>query len=218
MQYTIVAFFILALYSCSADSSKTENVIRDENTSTTLKGKRLQIKEGTGIDLRFSFTESYPSDEGTVYTVVSHYQNKNIGFNLLIHKEGDLKLTLKSTGEESDNFLHVLQALYKVESDTLLKFTEAITADCLPMGGYMERMNKKSGNAANVEEKKLFFQGKKKDEYAEFYLIINENKHWIELKEADQSYRNAFIKLLTQKPKFRKTKKAGARELAPGKV
>jgi hypothetical protein len=221
MQYTIVAFFILALYSCSADTSQAENVIRDENTSTTLKGKRLQIKDSTGIDLRFSFAESYPTEEGTVYQVVSHYDNKNIGFDLIIHNEGDLKLTIKSTGDNSDNFLHVLQTLYNLPADTALKFTEAITADCLPLSGYMDRINRKAnGNATSVIEKKLFFQGRKKDEYAEFYLAINEQKHWIELKEADQTYRPAFIKLLTQKPKrqYRKTRKAGTRELAPGKV
>jgi hypothetical protein len=221
MQYTIVAFFILALYSCSADTSQADNVIRDESTSTMLKGKRLQIKESTGIDLRFSFTESFPTEEGTVYHVVSHYDNMNIGFDLIIHNEGDLKLTIKGTGEDSDNFLQVLQTLYKQPADTTLKFTEAIIADCLPLGGYIDRMNKKANaNTSSVIEKKLFFQGRKKDEYAEFYLAVNEQKHWIELKEADQTYRPAFIKLLTQKPKrqYKKTRKAGTRELAPGKV
>jgi hypothetical protein len=217
MQYTIVAFIILALYSCSADTTQQENVIRDEGIST-LKGKRLQIKKNEGINLRFSFEESIPAEEGTVYQVVSHFNGKNIGFDLVLHNEGSLKLSLKSRGADSDNFLQTLQGLYDQQGDTAVRFTETITADCLPLGDYLERMVKNSDvKPVRVIEKKLYFQGKKKDEYAEFYLTINEKDHWIELKETDSVYRPAFIKLLTQKAK-RNRKKAGTRELAPGKV
>lgn len=219
MQYKIVVLFILALYSCSTDTTQQENVIRDEGIST-LKGKRLQIKKNEGINLRFSFAESTPAEEGMVYQVVSHFNGRNIGFDLVLHNEGSLKLSLKSRGADSDNFLQTLQGLYDQQGDTALRFTENITADCLPMGDYMERMVKNSDvKPARVIEKKLYFQGKRKDEYAEFYLTINEKDHWIELKETDSLYRPAFIKLLTQKVKRnRNGKKAGTRELAPGKV
>ena len=219
MQYIIVAFLILALNSCSADNTKNENAIRDEGLST-LKGKRLKIKKSEGIDLRFSYAESTPTEEGTVYQVVSHYNSKNIGFDLVLHNEGSLKLSLKSTGPDSDNFLHALQGLYDQQADTSLKFTEQITADCLPLGDYMERMIRNNNEKpAKIVEKKLFFQGRRKNEYAEFYLTINEKERWIELKETDSTYRPAFIKLLTQKAKRKgNKKKAGARELAPGKV
>jgi hypothetical protein len=220
MQYIIVAFFILALYSCSSTTTTHDNVIRDEAIST-LKGKRLQIKQGEGIDLRFPFANSEPTDEGTVYHIESHYNGQNIGFDLVLHREGSLKLSLKTTGAESDQFLQVLQGLYAQEADTSLKFTERIYADCLPMGDYMERMVKNNHEKpVRVMEKKLFFQGRKKDEYAEFYLRVNEKEQWIELKETDSSYRPAFIKLLTQKAnrKRRTIKNARPRELGPGKV
>jgi hypothetical protein len=220
MQYIIVAFFVLALYSCSSENTQNENVIRDEGIST-LKGKRLQIKESEGIHLRFSYAESTSTEEGMAYQVVSHYNSKNIGFEMVLHPEGSLKLSLKSSGPDSDNFLQALQGLYDQQPDTTLKFTEQITADCLPLGDYMERMIKNNNEKpGRIVEKKLFFQGRRKDEYAEFYLTINEKDHWIELKETDSLYRPAFIKLLTQKAKrkSRNLKKAGARELAPGKV
>ena len=219
MQYIIVAFFILALYSCSSTTTTHDNVIRDEAIST-LKGKRLQIRESEGLDLRFSYADREVTEEGTVYHIVSHYNGENIGFDLLLHGERSLKLSLKTTGRESDQFLYVLQGLYAQQPDTSLKFTEQIYADCLPLGDYMERMVKNNHEQpARIVEKKLFFQGRKKDEYAEFYLTINEKDQWIELKETDATYRPGFIKLLTQKPnRKRKIKKTGPREQGPGKV
>lgn len=220
MQYIIIAIFVLALYSCSANNNSPDNVIKDDISSTALKGKRLRIKESKGICLRFSFTDSHPAEGGTVYQVVSNYDNKNIGFDLAAPYDGGLKLIIRSTGDNSNNFLQVLQNLYLQETDSSLKFTDSIVADCLPMGGYMDRMNKGSSNNARIVEHKLFFQGKKKDEYAEFYLTINEKENWIELKETDPAFRPAFIKLLTKKMKRdkRNLKKAGTRELAPAKV
>lgn len=210
MQYIVIAIFVLALFSCSADNNHSENVIKDDIASSALKGKRLRIKESEGIDLRFSFTEKHATEEGTVYQVISNYDNKNIGFEMVAPHDGGLKLIIRNTGTCSDNFLQVLQDLYSQQADSSLKFTDSIVADCLPLGGYMDRMSKSNSTDAKVVEHKLFFQGRKKDEYAEFYLTINEKEKWIELKETDQAYRPAFIKLLTKK-----FKKSGAQRTGP---
>ena len=84
--------------------------------------------------------------------------------------------------------------------DTASKFVDFITIDCMNMGDYVDSLNKQSdGNYVTTAQYKLFFQGKDEDDYAELFLDVNETNHLIELKEKDEEYRPAIIKLLTRK-------------------
>lgn len=152
-----------------------------------------------GGDVRLSFTERTTSGKAIIYKVNSTYEGKNIGFELIVPTHGLVKLSMKSDGTSSDNFIHVLQKLYKLKVDTTSKFVLSISADCINMGDYIDSLNKQTdGNYISTAENKLFFQGEKEDDYAELYLNINESEHWIELKEKDEEYRPIIIRLLTR--------------------
>jgi len=44
---------------------------------------------------------------------------------------------------------------------------------------------------------KLFFETEDPEDYAEFYVNINEKEQWLEIREKDQSHRRQIIKFLT---------------------
>ena len=171
----------------------------------TFPAKELLIdkgnEQGSGANIRLSFTESSPRDIGVLYKINSTYKNKVIGFEILVPNPGLSKLIIKSTGVSSDNFIHVFSKLYKQQIDTSAKLTDIITVDCMNMGDYIDSLNKQSdGNYTSTKSQyKLFFQGKEENDYAELYLDVNEKEHWIELGEKDEEYRPILIKLLTYK-------------------
>ena len=202
MLKTFNVIFLLTLFGCSSNQTKTDKVSADTTAILKFPVKPLFIEsedESMGADIRLSFTESSSTDKAVVYKVNSTYDNKNIGFEISVPTHGLAKLSIKSDGVNSDNFIHVLQKLYKLKVDTTLKFVDIISADCMNMGDYVDSLNKQSnGSYISVAENKLFFQGKSEDDYAELYLNINEAEHWIEIKEKDEEYRPIIIKLLTR--------------------
>ena len=48
-----------------------------------------------------------------------------------------------------------------------------------------------------AKEMKLFFETEDPEDYAEFYVNINEKEQWLEIREKDQSHRRQIIKFLT---------------------
>lgn len=202
MLKTITAIIALTLFGCSANQTKTVKVSTGTTSTFTFPVKPLFIEsedESMGGDIRLSFTESSTTDKATVYKVNSIYDNKNIGFELSVPVHGLASLSIKTVGVNSDNFIHALQKIYKLKVDTTSKFVDFISADCMNMGDFADSLNKQSnGSYTSTAENKLFFQGKKENDYAELYLNINEVEHWIELKEKDEEYRPIIIKLLTK--------------------
>ena len=199
MLKTFATIFILTLFSCSSNQHKMDNVSKEIDSTSTLYAKPLIIEskdEGWGADIRLSFTESSTTDKGTTYLVNSIYDNRNVGFKMTVPKGGLAKLLIKSDGQNSDNFIHLLQKLYKQKLDPTTKFIDSLTVDCLPLSELNQKGEKDVVLAA---ERKLFFQGLNEDDYAELYLNINDEEHWIELKEKDMDYRSSLIKLMTRK-------------------
>ena len=45
---------------------------------------------------------------------------------------------------------------------------------------------------------KLFYESANENEYAELYLNINENEHWVEIREKDEEYRKAVLGFLSR--------------------
>jgi hypothetical protein len=204
------ALFFLAILSISCNnSSQTEGSIVDtkpENmVGTTFPVKELIIEtseeEGWGADIRLSIVSSIQTDSTNEYTALSTYQGKKIGLLVSVHKpkEGGSGFgngfTLKRTGEESDFLLATLAILYKQKADTSLKFTNTISTNYVDLGEYAKTLNAKEGGNYNMAAQyKLFFE--RNDDYAELYVNINPDEHWIELKEKDEEYRPAIIKFL----------------------
>jgi len=185
----------------SAQLQKKETVPLSDTFSLKELSFNKENEQGWGADIQLSFTESTQTENGVVYKVNSTYKNKTIGFEVTIPNPGFSKLTIKSLGTNSDNFIHVLSKLYKQKIDTTLHFVDFIIADCANMGEYIDSL-RKVGSSNYVSAKsqyKLFFQGKNEDDYAELFLNVNEKEHLIELEEKDEEYRPILIKLLTHK-------------------
>ena len=205
--------FITTLGSCSDANNSGTTVALDtnstskENASTskdTFPIKQLsfgQNDEGWGGDIRLSFTQTIPTNNGTVYKVRSTYKNDTVGFELTVPNPGFSKTTFRSSGSSSNNFIRALSTVYKQKIDTTLRFADVITADCMNMGDYLDSLNKEANsNYISTESQyKLFFQGRKAADYAELYLNVNPTEHWIELAEKDEDYRPIIIRILTQK-------------------
>jgi hypothetical protein len=202
MLKTFTTFIVLTLFGCSTNQTKTDKISTDTSSNLKFPVKPMFIEsedESMGGDIRLSFTESSTTDKAIIYKVNSTYDNKNIGFELSVPTHGLAKLSIKTDGVKSDNFLHALQKIYKLKVDTTSKFIDFISADCMNMGDYVDSFNKQSnGSYTSTAENKLFFQGKNEDDYAELYLNINDAEHWIELKEKDEEYRPIIVKLLTR--------------------
>lgn len=167
-------------------------------TVYTLKPLIIESNNNSmGADIRLSYTETSSTENAVTYNVNSIYKNQNVGFELSVPKKGLAKLSIKSSGVVSNNFIHALQEIYKLKIDTTSKFIDFISADCMSMGDYVDSLNKQNGKYETQAQNKVFFQGAKDEDYAEIYLNINEAEHWIELKEKDEEYRLAIVRLLT---------------------
>ena len=205
MQNTLIILFLIVLVSCSLNQTKADRSVPDTDTAAaSFPVKPLHIlatkEAGFGADIRLSFTERLITARAIVYKINSIYENKKIGFEIVVPHNGFAKLILKGTGVNSNNFLHILAQLYKQKVDTSLKFSDRIAGDCINMGEYVDSLNKQSnGNYSSAAQYKLFLKGNNDGNYAELYLNINENEHWIELGEKDKEYRPVIIALLTKK-------------------
>jgi len=201
MQKTSFTILLLTILSCSTNQNKAEtNDVDADSRNFPIRPLIIESEdEGWGGDIKLSYTKTLTTDNTVSYEVNSTYKSKEIGFEVSVPK-GSGKLTIKRMGLGSDNFLHVLADIYKQKMDTASKFVDFITIDCMNMGDYVDSLNKQSdGNYVTTAQYKLFFQGKDEDDYAELFLDVNETNHLIELKEKDEEYRPAIIKLLTRK-------------------
>jgi hypothetical protein len=202
---TVFLFLLNILFNCSSNQDKTDKSPPNDTTSTvSFPVKPLHIlsttEAGFGADIRLSFTENLSNDRATIYKINSIYENKKIGFDLIVPNNGFARLILKSTGANSDNFIHLLAKLYKQKVDTSLKFSDRITGDCINMGEYIDSLNKQdNGQYGTAAQYKVFLKGNDDSKYAEIYMSINEKEHWVELGEKDKEYRPIIIGLLAKK-------------------
>jgi hypothetical protein len=208
MKSISISIFIILMLGCSSNEAETDRALLEakaiKDSATSFPVKTLQIlskkEAGFGADIRLSYTKSSAGDRSVIYKVNSIYENENIGFELTVPTNEHSKLTFKSSGPNSDNFIRLLSKLYKQQIDTTQKFTYVTIADCVNMGEYLDSLNKETGeNYITLNQYKLFLEGDKDGNYAELYLNINPNEHWIELGEKDVEYRPSVIALLSKK-------------------
>lgn len=199
----LIFILLLTLLSCSTSQNKQQATSADTSLTKNLQPQPVVIEsedEGWSNDIKLSYTNSLITNEAVIYQINSIYENQILGFEVSVPRHGFTQLTIKSTGKNSDNFLHFLGKLYKQKVVTSAKFIDAITAECINMGDYIDSLNNQSkASFATTVQYKLFFQGQNEDDYAELYLNINDTQHQIELKEKDEEYRPIIIKLLTKK-------------------
>ena len=198
-------FLLLTVISCADNSSTMSKTSTDTATSTSFPAKALVISddedEGWGGDLKLSITEIKENDTAKVYKVVSTYEGKDLGVLVSVPKAKEKNkgfasgLTLASIGKESDNLLTTLASIYKQKTDSSIQFINAISLNYVNLTEFGKSLGGKEPESKNaVAEYKLFFQGD--EDYAELYLNVNPEEHWIELKEKDEEYRPAIIKFL----------------------
>ena len=197
----------LFLLSCNNADKTGNSKTAKQNNNETFPIKELIVdngkEEGWGADIRLSIISIKETDTSRVFITTSTYEGKKLGFLVSVPKakEGNSGfasgIELKSIGSESENLLLTLSKLYKQKADTTLKFTEAVSLTYVNLDEFAKSLGAKDGGEYKTENQyKLFYEGIKDGEYAEVYLNINQNEHWIELKEKDEEYRPIIIKLL----------------------
>jgi hypothetical protein len=189
---------IVTLASCNSNKSRTADVLGNSDSIKTFPSNPVKFGDADccGTDVKLSFTKATIGDSSTVYLVNSTSENGNIGLEISVPKNNLATLTIRSTGVNSNNFIHLLQRLYKQKIDLKTSFIDSINVDCIDLSV----LNKEGeGELILAAQKKLFFQGAKDDDYAELFLNVNQTEHWIEFAEKDEDYRPVLIKLLTKK-------------------
>ena len=198
-----IFILFLTFLSCSTNDNKHQATSADTNRAENFQTQPAIIEtedEGWGGDIKLSYINASITDKAVIYKINSSYDNQNLGFEISVPKNELATMTIKSTGKNSDSFLHFLEKIYKQNTNTSAKFIDTITADCMNMGDYVDSLNKQSnGSYVTIAQYKLFFHGKNEDDYAELYLNVNDIEHQIEIKEKDEEYRPTIIKLLTKK-------------------
>lgn len=207
------ALFYLAIFFVSCNNSTESTTVTKTETAPepqTFPVKELIIdngeEEGWGADIRLSVVSSTQTDSSNEYTALSTYQGKKIGLQISIKnlKEGANGsangFTLKRTGEESDLLLQTLSKLYKQKPDTSLKFINTLSTTYVNLHEFAKTLGAKDGGGYMAPaEYKLFFEGEGDDDYAELYINVNPDEHWLEIREKDEEYRPAVIKFLKMK-------------------
>ncbi len=202
--YKIVALFgFLSLLACSNNPSANKAAIADHRDTNKLTGEAMVINQGRvsarGADLRLSFTGVRDLPKRRAFTIQSNYDNKNIGFTLYVPKKGYAPGRIESTGQASNNFLVILQQLYKQKPDTASIFIDSLSFDCISLGDIYNKDSLGGSQSVIAADYKIFMESKDEKNYAELFLNVNEAAHWIELKEKDEEYRAAIIDFLSKK-------------------
>ena len=200
----LLIFAWLLVIGCTSNTSKSSGEKKDSIISMTYPVKPLQIlteeEEGWGADVRLSIVKVIHQDSVTQYKILSTYNGKEIGFEIIIPAKLSIKgaLEFRSTGQNSDEFLHVLSKLYNVKSDSLKYFTKSCKLTGIDLNEFAnDKLGAKISIIAGLKEMKLFYEPANENDYAELYLNINENEQWVEVKEKDEEYRKAVLGFLS---------------------
>jgi hypothetical protein len=196
---------------CSTDQTKDGKKIAKAATTTTYPIQPLIIDssddEGWGADIRLSLTETTSADSLVTYKAISSYKGENMGleFRLPNDKPGVSNsptqiLTIRSSGETSDNLLMFLATLYKLKADSSKRFIKSAKIAFVDLNEFARtKFGKDAIPNTEAKEMKLFFETDDPNDYGELYVNINEKEHWLELREKDEGYRQQVIRFLTAK-------------------
>jgi hypothetical protein len=209
----LIICFTLTLCSCTNTDNSKNNTganAKQMEKQDTFPVKELVVdkgeEEGWGGDIRLSIVSASETDTSRNYKAISNYEGKHLGIELSVpkSKEGSKGFSkgiiIKSIGSESDNLLRTLAKLYKQKPDTSLKFVNVISVTYVNLKEFAKSLTGQEGESYTMaSEYKLFFEGKGENDYAELYVNVNPDEHWIEIKEKDDEYRPALIKFFKNK-------------------
>lgn len=205
MQKLIIFIFVLTLFGCGDNNSNSDKPATNTTATTKFPAMPLIIEngeeDGWGGDLKLSITDIQENDTAKIYKAISTHEGKNVGLLVTVPKAKEKNkgfaggFILASLGKESDDLLATLASVYKQKADSSIQFINSISLNYVNLGEFAKSLGGKESGSKNASaEYKLFFQGD--EDYAELYLNVNPEEHWIELKEKDEEYRPAIIKFL----------------------
>ena len=207
MLKSFVTILTLIFLSCN-----NSNNAKNDTTTSSIQPEESDVfpvqelivdngeEQGWGGDVRLSITRMENTAASIIYTAKSRYKDQNVGLTVEVSKMNRSVLTIKGTGDNSNNLLNTLSKLYNLGPDSNRNFVDEIRVSYIDLREYAKDQFGNvdtSGWIAPIEYK-LFFKGKT-DEYAELYLNLNETEHWLELREKDPEYRPLIINFLTKK-------------------
>lgn len=208
MKKILFVALILNLSSCSNNSSINEQNAHKINTYTI---KNYPVKpfivykddgdENGDGDIGLSIVSISETDSATIYKAVSSWQNRNLGLSVSIPKKDGEKdsggeIALNSIGVESDYLLRTIAKIYGQKIDSQDHFTNNVPVRYVNLNDFAKTLGAKEDSVPAQAECKIFFQGKKDDDYAELYLNVDTSAKRLEIKEKDAEYRPRIIKFL----------------------
>lgn len=205
MKKLIIHSLFFTTLSCSSNQVKTDYTSSENDpTLASFPIKPLQIvdekESGFGADIRLSYVKSSSNGRSDNYKINATFEGKIVGFELFVPTNGSAKLTIKSSGTISDNFIQLLAKLYEVKIDSEAKFADLIRADCINMGDYIDGLNKQDqGNYSAAAQYKLFLKDESNGDSPSLFMNINKDEHRIEIGEKDIEYRQSILSHLTKK-------------------
>ncbi len=189
------------------NKSKSDKELLKDMTTYVVKPLIIDTAEGWGGDVKLSIMRESENSGTKVYSVLSSYNGKTLGLDLIVPKVTDREqtfgrgLVIKSIGYESDFFLQTLADVYKQKTDTTLKLVDSISCSFADLNELSRQLSKgKDNNYKSAAHYKLFFEGEGEKNYAEIYLKIDPEKQFVEFREKDEEFRPAIIRFLTRKP------------------
>lgn len=191
------------LLSCNNGNEKKETPA--ENGKTVAKLSEMKVEKSDGswdgdVMLHIQRTEKL-SPEVTSYRIVSGFNNKPAGFDLIVKRPAKRTLfvsdgvTFRSLGDTSNNFLIALAAVYGLRVNA--PFIDSLTITYADLGAEMD-LNKPGNQIA--AQMKLFFETD--DDAPELYLNIDEEAGTISFPEKDKGYRSGVLQALAEKRKL----------------
>jgi hypothetical protein len=156
---------------------------------------------GWGADFGLSIVLVSQNDSGTTYKAVSTWENQDLGLSVTIpnkeNKDGfGHSVEIKSIGAESDRLLCFMAKMYGQKLDSPYHFKKSASVDFINLQTFALSVAGKRDTTTDKKEYKLFFP--LKDDDAELYLNIDDQKKRLEIEEKDPEFRSDIIKCLRQ--------------------
>ena len=189
MKKLYLGFFGLLLFFACKDAGTTRSIYPDSGSSLP----SLKINpQNWGADFSINIAQTQRiSNEKTLYTLLSRYGDKPVGFYLVLREpEGksmfvDHGVTLRPMGDTSNNFLVVLAQIYGVRRSNFA-FADSAVATYAKLNDLAD--TKTPGNWAAAQTKLFFGDGS-----AELYMNIDRNAGTISFPEKDSANRASLI-------------------------
>jgi hypothetical protein len=84
--------------------------------------------------------------------------------------------------------------------DTTLHFVASKRVAFIDLNEFAKvKIGRELSNRTAAKEMKIFFEDENPDNNGELFININDEEHWLEIREKDEGYRKQVIKGLTAK-------------------